>query len=103
MAITIENFGLSEWHVKEGVTDVYAFRFGGALCHTKCNNEAEVIQKLTSGEWKLSHKEGKNSLWCGPIQSVNIDVLKPFLVKRKTLNDQMATVFPQDVKAAAAF
>jgi hypothetical protein len=34
---------------------------------------------------------------------VDIEVLKPFLKQRKTLSDALATVFPQDVKAAAAF
>jgi hypothetical protein len=100
---TITDFSINKYFVDKGINNVYSFKFAGAYCNTNCNNQAEIEQKLTSGEWKLIAKDGSNALWCGPVQNVDIDALKPFLAKRKTLSDALATVFPQDVKAAAAF
>ena len=97
---TITEFKVSEFPKADGL---FSCNIGGAYVLTKCTTEAELMAKLTSGEFSLTPTKTGNSLWAGPVQNVDIEVLKPFLKQRKTLSDALATVFPQDVKAAAAF
>jgi hypothetical protein len=96
----ITEFKVSEFPKADGL---FSCKIGGAYVLTKCTSIAELSAKLDSGEFSLTQTKTGNSLWAGPVQNVNVDELRPYLKQRKTLRDALATVFPQDVKAAAAF
>jgi hypothetical protein len=96
----ISKFQVSEFPKAEGL---FSCEIGEAYVLTKCTSVEELSAKLDSGEFSLTPTKTGNSFWAGRVKNVNVDELKQYFKQRTTVRDAWATVFPQDVKAAAAF